>query len=130
MAFRPNQILYLEHNGRRLYVEVIQIIESRQICWARPLLLVDVSDSQEMPDDISPEHGLHCLQGGPDILWPLAQFQPALDTALLPLLGYLTPSGAFPTSASFSERRLHQPLRQFMDALWMDQQQQFFGQGA
>jgi len=130
MAFRPHQILYLEHSDQRLYVEAIQIIESRQMCWARPLLLVDVLATQDTPDDRSLGHGLHCLQGGADILWPLAQFHPALDTTLLPLLSYLTGSNSVPPATALAERRLHQSLRQFMDALWLQHQQQLLGQGA
>ena len=44
----PSQILYLEHGSARLYAEAIQIVETRQLCWVRPTLLIqNLPNSQE-----------------------------------------------------------------------------------
>jgi len=38
-SFAPYQIVCLEHQQSYLYGEVIQVIESKNLCWMRPLLL-------------------------------------------------------------------------------------------
>lgn len=38
---KANQIACLEYNNVRLYGEVIQLIPRRQICWFRPIYLID-----------------------------------------------------------------------------------------
>ncbi len=47
MSVVPSQILYLEHGSSRLYAEAVQVIESRHLCWARPILLI-----QGLPQDL------------------------------------------------------------------------------
>ena len=90
--FQPLQIVCLEHLATRLYAEVIQVVESRQVCWVRPLLLV------EPTTDIEPS--VLDLRSTVDLLWSLAAFRPALDTEILPFLANIfTSSPPLPSSA-------------------------------
>lgn len=95
--FQPRQIVCLEHEGTRLYAEVIQVVESRQVCWVRPLLLVEFSNLTQLPEVTSGRTLTDCnhqsidpplydLRPTADLLWPLSLFRPALDTEVLPLL--------------------------------------------
>jgi hypothetical protein len=110
MSVVPSQILYLEHGSSRLYAEVIQVVESRHLCWARPTLLI-----QGLPDNasegllvgearafvqqnrqevialaaIAPETStlnLYDLENCPDLIWPLALFEIAYDTDFFSLI--------------------------------------------
>ena len=113
----PGQILYLEHDVTRLYVEAIQVLEARNLCWARPLILVDGSlDDIERLHSTAEAHPVDCkvLIDSPDILWPLDKFSLALDTEVLPLLALMHNKEEPPTSNP-------QRLRQFMNSLWQTQ---------
>jgi hypothetical protein len=47
--FQPRQIVCLEHETTRLYAEIIEFVEARQVCWVRPLMLaVAVADSEPL----------------------------------------------------------------------------------
>lgn len=80
--FQPRQIVCLEHLATCLYAQVIQVVESRQLAWVRPLLLA------EFPLDNQPDKEplIYDLRSGADLLWSLAVFRPALDTEVMPLL--------------------------------------------
>lgn len=89
----PHQIVYLEQDFLRLYGEVIQVVESRQRCWVRPMACVvipaaAVPTTQAMGCHVYER--LYDLRLGPDVIWPLSLFQPALDQDWLALLPYLT----------------------------------------
>jgi hypothetical protein len=109
-SFQPHQIVYLEKGTSRLYAEAIQIVPERALCWARPLVLVEAA-AWHQPEAISPETA-HPLVDGPDILWPLAEFRPALDTEVLPLLT-LVQQDKKGCDRSQTHQRLHQFMRQF-----------------
>ena len=106
--FQPLQIVCLEHLATCLYAEVIQVIESRQVCWVRPLLLV-----QNSPEDPS----VLDLRSTVDLLWSLASFRPALDTEILPFLTSIFISA--PPTQSMTHAR--QQLNSFMQKLWQAQ---------
>lgn len=84
--FQPWQIVYIDSAFHtpidRLYAEVIDIIESRQMCWARPLLLAQYPDGAIFPDNPI----LYDLRQGADILLPISLFRAALDIEIIPLL--------------------------------------------
>ena len=124
---QPHQIIYLEHENSRLYVEVIQMVKERQLCWARPLaLLTQTSHFPGTP--IAPDFSylgsenlsLYDLDESPDILWPIELFHPALDTEVLPLLSLL---GAQKQKGDTHSNRQH--LRQFIQQLWAANQNVF-----
>ncbi|MBD2092772.1 hypothetical protein H6F67_23245 [Microcoleus sp. FACHB-1515] len=82
--FQPLQILCLEHDRLRLYVEVIQVAEPRQMCWVRPLMLAEADGSSNFGLTLR-----HDLRQCADLLWPIDAFRAAIDTEVLPLLAQL-----------------------------------------
>ncbi|MCT7950200.1 hypothetical protein NG798_10415 [Ancylothrix sp. C2] len=109
--FQAKQIVCLEHQNTYLYAEVIDIIETRQMCWGRPLLLA----SGELPI-------LYDLREGADILLPLTLFRPALDTELIPLLVQITTVEDRPVD---SAKIAHRQLRAFIQQVWQDHPNNF-----
>ncbi|MEM6867989.1 MAG: hypothetical protein AAF528_06380 [Cyanobacteria bacterium P01_C01_bin.121] len=98
MSIVPSQILYLEHGSSRLYAEAIQVVSNRQLCWARPTLLI-----QKLPENVSratrqaaitnaaqsfetSQLKIYDLEGCPDLIWPLAPFNIAYDLDFFSLL--------------------------------------------
>jgi len=87
---QAHSIVCLEHHASCLYAEVIQVVETRQIGWFRPLCLkIAISDLCDSPDPLGLSYDLYDLQPGVDLLWPLVLFRLALDTEVVPLLGEL-----------------------------------------
>jgi hypothetical protein len=114
--FQPLQIVCLDHQHTCLYAEVIQVVESRQVCWVRPILLVEFPQG----DRASAEPLSYDLRPTVDLLWSCALFRPALDTEILPFLTHL-----------FAEPVQHEPnslaraqLNQFIEQLWQAQKHQ------
>ncbi len=110
----PRQIIYLTCQQARLYGEVIQVLAERQRCWIRPLWLVmpnqvlTIQPTLGQPDHNSPDSDIRM----PDLIWPLAQVYPALDTDVVTLLA---------TAPGESSTQAPDPvvsLRQFIDCLW------------
>ena len=111
-SLASGQIAYLEHQTHRLYGEVIQIVSERQLCWMRPLLLADYFD----PDQAELVCRFHEVS---DLLWPLEQFQPALDVELMPLLAQAGSKQDAPSETSNARScSSQQHLRGFIDRLW------------
>lgn len=108
--FQQRQIVSLEHESTRLYAEVIQVIESRQRCWVRPLMLV------KLPDPICPyfEPQLYDLRTSADLVWPIEPFRSALDTEVIPLLVQLFSS----EPQSNRDLTATQQLGQFIHHVW------------
>jgi hypothetical protein len=116
--FPPGQILYLEDSTTRLYSETIQTIPDRQLCWARPLALVtgqlvtgqDASDQSFTWVD---------LREGSDLLLPIALFQVALDTEMIPVFMALEGANRQDTSldklvSAANRREAHQQMQAFI----------------
>ncbi|NJR37583.1 MAG: hypothetical protein HC781_00555 [Leptolyngbyaceae cyanobacterium CSU_1_4] len=86
-TFQDGQIIYLPYEATRLYAETIQIIPSRQLCWARPLALIQLPDQ---PDEIDVNLYkpliLHDLRQSSDLLLPLSLFHIALDLDAIPVI--------------------------------------------
>ena len=118
--FVPNQIVYLKGGHAQLYGEVIQALDTRQICWVRPIALVYDRPSAEghhsPKDGTEPE--IYLLPDGPDLLWPTNQFRLALDTDVLPLLASINRTKA-PEAAT--QPTAHQRLQEFVRTLWDEQ---------
>lgn len=118
--FQPRQIVCLEHEATRLYAEVIQVVESRQVCWVRPLLL------GEFPSSYPPlEPQLSDLRPSADLLWPLALFRPAIDTEVLPLLVQLLASEPQTEREPVAQQQFNQFIRQ----VWQFHQERGEGRG-
>ncbi len=109
--FVPTQIVCLEHEADRLYAEVVQTTEQTQICWVRPLMLVQVLESE--PWQFSQET-VHChdLRQGVDALLPAALFREALDTEVIPLLAGLGDVVDEANEIDANHRRLNRFIRQ------------------
>jgi hypothetical protein len=111
--FQAGQILFLESvpniaeipEKSRLYVELIQVVTSRQLCWVRPLVLVDFSEEPPSVTD---------LRDASDLLWAVNSFAPALDTEVMtffsPILAKEPHLGLNPTA--------NQQLNRFIDQFW------------
>jgi len=123
--FQPSQIVCLECQTACLYAEVIQVVEERQLCWVRPIALVDGSvgngESRGDRPQVTPQPILYDLREGADLLCPMALFQAALDTQVVPILTELELSKAetaglqpIPSDALVS----HQRLRAFIQYIW------------
>ncbi|MBW4657317.1 MAG: hypothetical protein KME15_01475 [Drouetiella hepatica Uher 2000/2452] len=135
--FQSSQIVYLECQKTRLYAEVIQIVEDRQLAWVRPIALVDASG---LVDDLSKSDDRHLdnqpllydLREGADLLCPTSLFQAALDTQVIPILTELEISKAEMTrhQAAFSQTvpqpsALHHLLRAFIQNVWQTHPEAF-----
>lgn len=89
-TFQSCQIVCLEHEANRLYAEVVQVAEPRQVCWVRPLILVlQPTDERGWHEGISPATRLYNLRGEADLLLPVTLFRAALDEEVIPVLPYL-----------------------------------------
>ncbi|MBD2260133.1 hypothetical protein [Pseudanabaena sp. FACHB-2040] len=118
--FQPYQIVYLEKGISRLYAEVIQVVPDRELCWARPLVLIEAPAPEEVfawehLEQISLEATCPLIDG-PDILWPLEQFRPALDMEVLPLLALIQQDKLKDCDRTQTHERLHRFIRQFWQA--------------
>ena len=117
--FQPRQILYLEHDRDRLYVEVVQIVATRHMCWARPLMLVTVPANFSWgTEDFSQVDQLQIndLRQAPDLLWPVSLFQAALDTEVIPLLSKLYSLHSQPDTAPLARQLLNGFIRRIWQA--------------
>ncbi len=116
LDFQPGQILFLEYNAdsteiadkSRLYVELIQVVIERQLCWVRPLLLVNFNQEPELVTD---------LRDASDLLWSVNSFVPAIDTEVIkfysPILAKESPLAFNPIP--------NQQLNRFIQQLWHSQ---------
>ena len=109
LNFKPGQIVSLECGDTCLHSEVIQVVEARQICWVRPLMLVGLV-SQQWPE----KYTLSDLRDGSDLLWPLSLFRAALDTEVISLLTQLQSMDSDRKDSTIASRQ----LRDFVDRVW------------
>ncbi|PAX60207.1 hypothetical protein [Brunnivagina elsteri] len=121
LNFQSGQILFLEcdtslesrscgnikdiRDRSRLYAELIQVVVSRQLCWVRPLLLVDFTQEIPLVND---------LRGANDILWSVDSFRPALDTDTIEFLSQVIFKEPKPELLGVAK----QQLNQFIQQLW------------
>ncbi|PZV20116.1 MAG: hypothetical protein DCF21_05825 [Leptolyngbya sp.] len=127
----PGQIVFLECSQARLYAEVIQVLTPRQIGWIRPLALVSEAGTKPLGTDwIAGGTAAH-QPATPDMLWPLGQLQPAMDTDIMPLLTTLSaktsaaaPSEADPSAANNLDQLTASPAQmtvsKFVQQLWAE----------
>lgn len=116
---QPCQIVCLEHETSYLYAEVIQIIESRQLCWARPLMLIRQSSETRFCNSMTCEQSdYYDLRQDSDLLLPLTLFRLALDTEVCSWIACLYADDHNLTAPSDSPGRGHQPFRQFIQQVW------------
>ncbi|MEL7356175.1 MAG: hypothetical protein AAFY54_11740 [Cyanobacteria bacterium J06648_10] len=131
MSVVPSQILYLEHGSSRLYAEAIQIVSNRQVCWARPTLLI-----QNLPEKGTPtvrqaviaeaaasfdssSLQLYDLEGAPDLIWPIDPFNIAYDLDFFSLIVQIK---MLPERDAQQSRR---QLNQFIRSFWHEHSETF-----
>ncbi len=116
---QPCQIVCLEHGSSRLYAEVVQVADQRQVCWVRPLALVvdDLAIAVEAPPE------LHDLRQGSDLLLPISLFRPAIDTEVMPVLNHLYSENS--AAIDKLEQTNHQYLSQFVRQVCLDHRSLF-----
>lgn len=107
LNFQPGQIVSLEYGDRNLYAEVIQVVVERQLCWARPLLLVTVTQESPLITD---------LRDGSDLLWPVNLFRPALDTEVITIFSQVFAKAPKAEPDSAAKQQLHQFIHQLWQA--------------
>ncbi|WP_293369546.1 hypothetical protein [Microcoleus sp. CAWBG556] len=114
LNFKPGQIVSLECGDACLHSEVIQVVEARQICWVRPLMLVGFVSGKDFPQSWPEEYTLSDLRDGSDLLWPLSLFRAALDTEVISLLTQLQSLDSDRKDSTIASRQ----LRDFVDRVW------------
>ncbi|MGB3511865.1 MAG: hypothetical protein WBA93_22040 [Microcoleaceae cyanobacterium] len=114
--FKPSQILCLEHKDTCLYAEVIQVLETRKMCWVRPLILKVFSSESDgkSNQEISEKPTLWDLREGADLVWPICLFREAIDTEVIPLLAELE----LLDGKQKNQQNSHQQLRHFVKIVW------------
>ena len=115
---KSGQIVKLHHDRHCLYAEVIQVVAARQVCWVRPLMLLEFAGdrySSEPPPWENSHQILYNLRESSDLIWPLKLFQPALDTEVIPLLVQLDSPDE---KNSQTGTNAHQQLRAFIRQVW------------
>lgn len=120
--FHSSEIVYLEYENDRLYGEVIEFVESRQVCWVRPLMLAVPAVGSDLLHLISLEKlTLFDLRQGADLLLPACLFQQALDSEVIPLLVEINN----PETQLVNKTDTHQQLKHFVTQLWKAYKSEF-----
>lgn len=115
-TFQPCQIVCLEQGASRLYAEVVQTVEGRQVCWVRPLLLsITPAEAIDLPEQDLIQ--VHDLRQGSDLLLPLVLFRSAFDLEVIPLLTHLYTAEQNLDQAK-QDRTGHHQLSQFVQQVW------------
>lgn len=124
-ALVAGQIVFLESRQTRLYAEVIQVLEPRSVGWIRPLAMVSETQTIALGTGLDALALAISKPAVPDMLWPLDQLQPALDTEVIPLLATLSAKtnglGIAPSSNSNTDQLT---VGEFVRWLWADRQLQ------
>ncbi len=112
-GFEPYQVVCLEYQASRLYGEVVQVVEHRQVCWVRPLMLTVATIARE--GEIDAEPCFYDLRNGADLLLPAALFRAALDVEVIPLFSRLHSSERINYSPDLNG---HQQLNYLIRRVW------------
>ncbi len=107
LEFQSGQIVSLKHGDKNLYAEVIQVVVSRQLCWVRPLVLVDFFTEPPQITD---------LRDASDLLWPVNLFQPALDTEVITVLSQVLAKEPKTEPDALAKQQLHH----FIHLVWQE----------
>lgn len=83
-VFIPSQIVALDYQNKSLYCEVIDAIASRDLCWVRPIILVD--KITEKTDYLTDKNDIYDLRFTSDLLWNIKDFRIVLDTEYIEFL--------------------------------------------
>ncbi len=110
------QIVFLECRQTRLYAEVIQVLDDRPMGWVRPLALVR--------EEIIQLLGMGAIADpatAPDMVWPIRDLIPALDTDVIPLMAQIWSKAARPTQLEFQDgTTAGSAVSEFLRVLWAE----------
>ena len=127
---QPSQIVCLELDGTFLYAEVVQIVEARRLCWARPLVLfIDSLEAASSQLSEPRSNGLpnwHDLRQGADLLLPIILFRQALDVEAIPVLSSLYSLDEIADSTPHAAKASHQ-VREFIRQICLSHPNAFSG---
>jgi len=119
-----SQIVCLDYENLCLFAEVIQVIESRKMCWVRPLLMqvkpANLDDDMTMGE-------IWDLRESIDLVLPITLFRATLDSELLPLLSYLYQSEQAEQIAEKEPGFARQQLNILVRQLWEKYPDAFVG---
>ncbi|MBC7973191.1 MAG: hypothetical protein H7Z11_24215 [Verrucomicrobia bacterium] len=116
---KPYQIVCMEHETSYLYAEVIQVIEIRRLCWARPLMLVMRAEETLTCDGtVCEPSDWYDLRQDSDLLLPLVLFRVALDTEVFSWIANLYADDCETVESSNHYQSGHQRFRQFVQDVW------------
>ncbi|MDZ8054326.1 MAG: hypothetical protein RMX68_019975 [Aulosira sp. ZfuVER01] len=111
LDFQSGQIVSLKHGDINLYAEVIQVVISRQLCWVRPIVLVNfIPEPPQITD----------LRDASDLLWPVNLFRPALDTEVITILSQVLVKEPKTEPDLAAKQQLHQ----FINLVWQVYQEE------
>lgn len=135
LNFGPGQIVGLNYYNSCLYAEVIQVVEVRNVCWVRPLMLIE--GLSEQPEDHFSSFGftpksftLYDLRQSPDLIWPTRLFRAALDTEVIHFLAQLEALEVnTPGVKRVNAYSAHQQLQDFIGQVWRAYPQVFESDG-
>ncbi|MEM8779819.1 MAG: hypothetical protein AAGF26_13290 [Cyanobacteria bacterium P01_G01_bin.49] len=120
-SFSPQQIVCLEHHHHHLYCEVIQLVESRNLCWVRPLFLAVLSKTVPAYHQLLTPKLLIDVRLTSDLLYPINLFRPALDTEVIPLLAQVESQDTSLEVIEIAKQQLHR----FITQVWQDNTNKF-----
>ena len=124
--FHHRQIVCLEHETTRLYAEVIEFVELRQVCWLRPVMLTrTVTNNPPVLTASSDSVILSDLRHGPDLLVPTRFVRLALDTEVIPLLTQLQDHSSDP----MPNPQAHYQLTYFISQIWQTHPKELESEG-
>lgn len=116
------QIVFLECRQIRLYAEVIQVLEDRAMGWVRPLALAQGEIIQPLGQPLG--MGAIADAAAPDMVWPIRDLTPALDTDVMPLMAQIWSKAATPTQLEPQDgKTARSTVSEFLRALWAEGQQ-------
>lgn len=101
---QPSQIVRASTLNYQFFGEVIDVVTEREVCWIRPLLLVQKGEKETKID----------VRQGSDIVFPLSCFEPALDGDLLPFLNDLVKDDYYGSTFVSNHPQLTQFLRELL----------------
>lgn len=121
LRFQTNQIVCLEDTTTQIFGGVVDVVESRQLLWVRPLILVNAGELSLSspgpnlgPNSTPSPAQIADLRADSHLLLPQRLFRSAWDIEILPLLSILAtePPEVSPPDAARAMRRLLQAVCQ------------------
>jgi hypothetical protein len=105
--FSTNQIICLDFQNSSLYCEVIDLAQSQNLGWLRPVILVDSSDDK---DQLTRQGEVYDLRYSSDLLWNVEKFRHVFDTEYIEFISQLEEYDWTEDKAFFARQKLREFL--------------------